>query len=267
MKVFVSADIEGVTGVTTWAETDRAKPVFDAARRQMSAEVAAACEGAFAADADEVLVKDAHDSAFNLIPELLPKGAELIRGWSDHPLSMLQEIDDSFDALMLIGYHARARAGASPLEHTFSGRLNEVRLNGQPVSEFTFAAYTAAAYGVPTVLLSGDAGICAEAEALVSGIASVPVKRGFGASTISIQPALACDRIREAAEMALSRHSALGRIDLPDRFAVELDFRRHASAYSASFYPGAVLSDSTTVRYESDNLFEVLRAVIFMLRG
>jgi len=233
----------------------------------MTAEVAAECEGALAAGASEVLVKDAHATAMNLIPELLPKGAELIRGWSDHPLSMLQEIDDSFDALMLIGYHARARAGASPLEHTFSGRLNEVRLNGQPVSEFTFAAYTAASFDIPAVLLSGDAGICAEASAFLPGIATVPVKRGAGASTISIHPKLACERIREAAEAALAGDPSSCRIALPDRFVLELGFRRHANAYGAAFYPGAVLADTTTVRYEHDDLFELLRAIVFMLRG
>jgi D-amino peptidase len=265
MKIYISADIEGVTGVTTWAETDLEKPACEPARRQMTAEVAAACEGAFAAGATEVLVKDAHDTAMNLIPELLPKGVELIRGWSDHPLAMLQEIDESFDALMLIGFHARARAGASPLEHTLFGQLTEVRLNSQSASEFTFATFTAAACGVPTVLLSGDAGICAEASAFVPGITTVPVKRGAGASTISIHPELACERIREAAEAALGGNPASCQIDLPDRFVLELDYRRHARAYRASFYPGAVLSNSTIVRFESSDLFEVLRAMIFML--
>jgi len=267
MKVFISADIEGVTGVTTWAETDIAKPAFQPAQRQMTAEVAAACEGALAAGASEVLVRDAHDSAMNLIPNLLPKGAGLIRGWSNHPLSMLQEIDESYDALMLIGYHARARAGASPLEHTFSGVLNEVRLNGQPVSEFTFAAHTAAAFGIPTVLISGDAGICDEASALIPAIAAVPVKRGAGASTISIHPELACERIRKAAAAALTGDPGSCRIELPSQFVLDLDFRRNAQAYGASFYPGATLTDPTTVRYESDELFEVLRAAIFMLHA
>jgi len=267
MKVFISADIEGVTGVTTWDETDRAKPAFEPARRQMTAEVAAACEGAFAAGADEVWVKDAHASALNLIPELLPKRAELIRGWSGHPLSMLQEIDDHFDALFTIGYHARAGAGASPLEHTFSGQLTEVRLNGRPASEFAFAAHTASSYGVSTVLISGDAGICAEASDLVPGMATVPVKRGIGASTISIHPQLACERIRDTAEAALSDDLAACRIDLPDRFAIDLVFRRQAQAYGASFFPGAVLTDPMTVRYECADWFELLCAMRFMRRG
>ncbi len=267
MKVYVSADIEGITGVTTWDETDHEKAGFEAARRQMTVEVAAACEGAFAAGAKEVLVKDAHHLAINLLPSMLPKSVQLIRGWSEHPLAMLQEIDESFDAVLLIGYHARARAGASPLEHTFTGRLTEVRVNGQPFSEFAFAAYTAALYDVPTTLVSGDAGICAEAPEIVPGITAVPVKRGAGASTISIHPELACERIRRAAETALAGDRASCRIELPKHISVEIVFRCNGEAYGASFYPGATLADATTVRYETDDFFEVLRALIFMLRG
>ncbi len=267
MKVYVSADIEGITGVTTWDETDLQKAGFEPARRQMTAEVAAACEGALAASAEEVWVKDAHDRAVNLIASSLPKGVRLIRGWSGHPLSMMQEIDASFDAAMLIGYHARAGAGASPLEHTFTGRCIEIRMNGRPVSEFAFAAYAAATYDVPVVLVSGDEGICAEAEELVPGITTVPVKRGVGASTISIHPELACERIREAAETAVAGDRSALRLDLPDQFSLEIAFRRHADAYAGSFYPGAVLAGPTTVRYETDGFFEALRALAFILRG
>jgi len=267
MKVYVSADIEGITGVTTWDEADLQKAGFESARRQMTAEVAAACEGARAAGAEEIWVKDAHDRAVNLVASSLPRGVRLIRGWSGHPLSMMQEIDAGFDAALLIGYHARAGAGASPLEHTFSGRCVEIRMNGRAVSEFAFAAYAAATYDVPTVLISGDEGICTEAAGLVPKITTVPVKRGIGGSTISIHPQLACERIREAAETALTGDRSGRRIDLPDQISLEIAFRRHVDAYAGSFYPGAALTDSTTVRFESDDFFEALRALAFILRG
>jgi D-amino peptidase len=267
MKVYISADIEGVTNVTSWDEAEHGKPVYQAAREQMTAEVAAACEGALAAGADEIWVKDAHDQANNLIPGRLPELVQLIRGWSGHPLSMMQELDSSFGAAMTIGYHARARAGASPLEHTFTGRASEIRVNDRPFSEFAFAACSAAYYGVAVALISGDEGVCAEATQLCPGISAIPVKRGVGASTISIHPGVACERIRQAAETALAGDLPPRVISLPSRFSLDVVFRRHADAYAGSFYPGAALIDPTTVRFETDDYFEALRALRFVLRG
>jgi D-amino peptidase len=267
MKVYISADIEGVTNVTSWDETEHGKPDHEAARNQMTAEVAAACEGALAAGANEIWVKDAHDRANNLIPGRLPKPVRLIRGWSGHPLSMMQELDGSFDATMMIGYHARARAGASPLEHTFTGRVSEIRVNDRPFSEFAFAAYAAAHYDVPIALISGDEGVCAEAAELCPRISAVPVKHGVGASTNSIHPDAACERIRQAAETALAGDLSSCAISLPDRFSIDVVFRRHADAYAGSFYPGAGLTDPSTVRFETDDYFEALRALTFILRG
>jgi D-amino peptidase len=267
MKVYISADIEGVTNVTSRDETEHGKPGHEPAREQMTAEVAAACEGALAAGVDEIWVKDAHDRANNLIPSRLPKPVRLIRGWSGHPLSMMQELDGSFDGAMMIGYHARAGAGASPLEHTFTGRVGEIRVNDRPFSEFAFAAYAAAYYEVPVALISGDEGICAEATALCPGISAVPVKRGIGSSTNSIHPDAACERIQQAAETALKGDLSSCAISLPNRFSIDVVFRRHGDAYAGSFYPGAALTNPSTVRFETDDYFEALRALSFILRG
>lgn len=267
MKVYISADIEGVAGVTFWDETSRGKPGYERARQQMTAEVAAACEGALAGGATELIVKDAHDHADNLIASELPRQVQLVRGWSGGPMSMMQELDETFDAAMMIGYHGRAGGGASPLEHTFTGRATRIRVNGQSVAEFTLAAYAAAHFGVPSVLVSGDAGVCSEAPALVPEITTVPVKRGVGGSTISIHPGLAVERIREGARTALSGDLSACQIELPERITVEIVFRHHAPAYRASFYPGACLPDPMTVRYEATDVFEALRACSFLLGG
>ena len=90
MKIYISADIEGVTGVTHWDETDLTKGEYNQFREQMTAEVVAACEGALEAGATEIWVKDAHDSARNIIAAKLPQAAKLIRGWSGHPFIMVQ---------------------------------------------------------------------------------------------------------------------------------------------------------------------------------
>ena len=136
-KVYVSADIEGAAGITAWEEARKASPDYGEFRRQMNLEVAAACEGALAAGATAITVKDAHGSARNLHAAQLPAPTQLIRGWSGHPFGMVQSLDDSYDACVFIGYHARAGAGGNPLAHTQSSlALAEVRLNGVPASEY-----------------------------------------------------------------------------------------------------------------------------------
>ena len=117
MRVYLSADIEGTCGIADWAETERA--TMDDYRpfaAQMTAEVAAACEGAVAAGAEEIVVKDAHDSARNLDGSRLPRQARLFRGWTGDPLSMMAGLDGGqFGAVLFTGYHAWAACGGNPL--------------------------------------------------------------------------------------------------------------------------------------------------------
>ena len=138
MKIYISADMEGITGVTHWDEVDHNKPsVYTQFQARMTQEVVAACEGANDAGAKEIWVKDAHYSGRNILSEELPENVKLIRGWSGHPYSMVQELDDSFDALLMVGYHSMAGKGGNPLAHTLSSsKLDSVFINGQQTSEF-----------------------------------------------------------------------------------------------------------------------------------
>ena len=110
MKIFLSADIEGTCGITDWSETERSTPKdYNPFQRQMTREVCAACEGAIAAGAKEVFIKDAHDSARNLDVPSLPQQIRILRGWTGDPLTMMSGVDsDDFDAVFFTGYHAWA---------------------------------------------------------------------------------------------------------------------------------------------------------------
>jgi D-amino peptidase len=262
MKIYISADIEGVTGVTHWDETDTSKKDSDWAREQMTAEVAAACEGALQAGATEIWVKDAHWTARNLIPGKLPLETKLIRGWSGHPLMMVQELDASFQALLFVGYHSRAASGGSPLAHSMSGALVRLTVNGHDASEFLLNSYSAAARGVPVAFLSGDQYLCDEVKAVNPHITTVAVKQGIGDSTLNIHPALAVNRIRDSARQALSGDLSLCQVALPKHFDVELTFPHATKAVRPSYYPGARLKDPLTVAYCSDSYDEVLRFLL-----
>ena len=265
MKIYLSADIEGITGTTHWDEAEKKHADYAEFREQMTAEVAAACEGALKAGAQEIWVKDAHDSARNILAAQLPAEARLIRGWSGHPYIMMERLDSSFQAVVLVGYHSRAGSSASPLAHTMSGRDAYVKINEHFASEFLIAAYTAALEGVPVAFVSGDAGLCLEAAELLPGISTVAVKEGIGSSTTSIHPRLAVEKIREGVYAALKKDITGCRLKLPEHFTVEIRYNEAARAYAASFFPGASLLDPFAIRFDADNFFNVLQLITFVL--
>ncbi|MEN8211808.1 MAG: M55 family metallopeptidase [Thermodesulfobacteriota bacterium] len=267
MKIYISADIEGITGTTDWNEVTKGDDDYTDFRQQMTNEVCAACEGAFEAGATQILIKDAHSTARNLIASQLPKKVKLVRGWSRHPYMMMQEINKSFDAAFMIGYHSAAGAGGNPLAHTISSaNVADIEINGHPlVSEFFLNTYTAALEQVPVVFLSGDKGICNEAKKLLPEITTVSVKEGFGGSTINIHPDNAIQKIREKSKKALKKPFAPFQFELPEYFTVKITFFDIKNAYKASFYPGSKLISPKTVLFETENYFDVLRMLMFTL--
>ena len=262
MKIYISADIEGVACISAPSECDMSSPDYAPFRQQMTAEVGAACEAAFAADAQHVVVKDAHWTGRNLDPHQLnaPEGRQLqlIRGWSGHPFSMVQGIDSSFDRALFIGYHSAASRGGNPLAHTVSGRLFScIELNGQVASEFLLFALAAASVQVPVSFLSGDRAQCEEAAQLIDGIVTVATLEGHGPSVLSILPQEAVKRIREGVQRSLSGKPA-ALLPMPKEFSFKLGFARAAEAYSRSFIPGVRQVSDTELLLETRNYFDVL---------
>jgi D-amino peptidase len=226
--------------------------------------VAAACKAAIAVGADEVLVQDAHDSARNIDPSALPEKARLLRGWSDDPRCMAQELDSSYDALVLVGHHAPSGSAGNPLSHTFSLGNAGIRINGEPASEYLVLQYTAAYYGVPLVFLSGDAWIVGQANRVNPGAVTLATKEGIGNSTIGIHPAVAVARTRDGAARGLGRADDARRFALPPRFEVEIRHQHHGRSFKTGFYPGMRRVDDTSLRFETDDFYEVLRMFLFV---
>jgi D-amino peptidase len=264
MKIYISADIEGVTGVTHWDETLKEKPDYTEFQEQMTAEVLAACNGALKAGAKEIYIKDAHDSGRNLIASKLPEQVKLIREWSQHPYCMMQELDETFDAAIMIGYHSAAASQANPLAHTLTDKYSSIKINAKPASEFLINSYTAGLVGVPVVFVSGDKGICDEALAFNERIWTVSVQEGVGSSTVSIHPHAATKKIEEGVEAAVSKDLSRLKIKLPPTFKVKIEYRDHTFAYRASFYPGVIRLANKTIQFENKDYFEILRTLMFI---
>jgi D-amino peptidase len=267
MKIYISADIEGVAGITHWDEAAKMRSEYAEYRQYMTAEVVAACEGALEAGATELLIKDAHGTGRNIIADALPDEARLIRGWSGSPLAMVQDIDNSFDALVMVGYHSKAGTDTNPLAHTNTLETQALLINGEVVSEFFIHTLAAAMHGVPVVFLSGDEGIVEEAQATIDGVETVAASRGLGESTTSITPNLSRQRIKAGVHKALTRSPLLTALELPPHFAVEVHYRRPTSAYRTSHYPGARQNGPRSIAFETSEYFDVLRFILFTVLG
>ncbi|HHV25794.1 amino acid amidase [Anaerosalibacter bizertensis] len=265
MKIYISADIEGVTGINHWDETEKTKEDYEYFAEQMTREVESACKGATNAGADEIWIKDAHETGRNLDPLKLPENIRLIRGWSGHPFSMVQGLDESFDALMYIGYHSWGGSNFNPLAHTMhNSAIDYIKLNGELCSEFLIHSYIAAYLGVPVAFLSGDKGLCEEVNRLNENIVTVAVNEGIGNSTISIHPDLAIAKIKKGVEEALKGDLNKYKIKLPDSFKLEIRYSTHQMAYRNSFYPNAKQIEAKTIVLNSDDYFDILRGVLFL---
>ena len=183
MKVFISVDMEGITDVANWEDMSRTVKDYDYFRRIMSNEANAAPEGALAAGATDVIVRDAHGSGRNILPDPLNEKARLARDWSGGPKGMMEGIDESFVAAVFIGYHAKAGAKDALLEHTSSGSVTDFSIKGISMPEAAYNALIAGSYGVPTVFVSGDRALCEQVHSGsirargAQGSGSLPMRR------------------------------------------------------------------------------------------
>jgi D-amino peptidase len=165
MQVYISVDMEGIAGVVHEDQTDPIEPrhagEYNRFRRLMTNEANAAIAGALDAGATRVLVNDSHWLTRNLLAEELHPEAELLSGGPKR-LSMMEGIQSGFDAAMFIGYHARAGTRHAIIDHTYTSRVYEARINGRPVGELALNAAMAGVHGVPVALVSGDQALAAE---------------------------------------------------------------------------------------------------------
>ena len=266
MRLFITADIEGITGISNWNMAADVPPYE--AKERMTKEVVAACKGAISAGALDFVIKDAHGEGHNRLGNLLPRNAKLLSGWSNHPYNMVEGLDDTFDGIIFIGYHSQGLSNTSPLAHTlFPNVIRGIYLNNQPASEFTLYAYVAYLLSVPIIAVTGDGGLVREVNQFDDKIATVAVQEGFGGGLISIHPDLALERIEKTVKESLLDLKKVGwqsDVKIPEVFNLKIVFNKHQDAYKYSFYPGARQIDEFTISYTSDNYMDILSLLLFI---
>jgi D-amino peptidase len=271
MRVLVSVDMEGIAGVVDGDDVRPGHAEYERNRKQITAEANAAARGVreFEPTA-EVLVTEAHGPFRNILPELLDRRVELLRG-KPKPDGMLAGLADDMDAVMFIGYHGKAGTPQSVLAHTIHGGVvADVRCDGRSLGELGLNAALAAQRGVPAVLVSGDDSVAAEAAEVVPGMHAVVVKRALGGHAAALlHPEEACDRIEREVPLALADREAVR----PPRFdgpvLLEVDVLKPYMTERALLMPGAELAGGCTVRYLAPDFPTAYRVthLVTMLAG
>src|SRR5438034_6589833 len=266
MKILISVDMEGVSGVVTRRETATGWPPgaskgndYERARQWMTEDANAAIRGAFAGGATEVIVADAHDGMLNLIWEALEPRVQLIRGFENRMGGMSPGLDASFDGLFFVGYHARADDGRGVLSHTFTGPVTlwDVRLNGEPASEARFNAALAGQFGVAVGLITGDDVICAETRTWLAHVETAVVKYAIDRYTARCLPQpVALEVIQSAATRATQNLENMPAYRLASPVRLEMVWAESSLAAAAARIPGAERCGPREVAYSARDALE-----------
>ena len=261
LKIFISVDMEGISGVVHRDHTGRNGKDYDLACRLMTLEANAAIEGAFDAGADEVVVSDSHGTFRNLIPDLLDPRALLITG-TPVPLGMMSGIDDSFGAASCVGYHNRAGT-LGILDHTISSAaVYDYRINGQSQSELGINVGIAAQFGVPIVLVTGDSETSAMARELIPGVETASVKEALARHAArGLSPQRARELVRERATRAVERRAEISTVSHDVPVTIEVQFMYSSMAQLATLIPGVESPDPLTASYTSSDYIEAVNCM------
>ena len=248
MKAFISADMEGVCGIASSPMTDEGNADYGRARELMTGDVNAAIEGALAGGASEIWVRDAHGSASNLLVEKVQPPAHVVQGWSGVAL-MMEGVDESCDAALLVGYHARSMTPAGTISHTMTGQTRRLWYNGVELGEYGVSAAHAGHYGVPTVFASGDEALCGQVQELLgAGVETACVKFAQTRQCARMLP-LEEGRglIRQGVAAALGRTSEIEPFRLATPVELRLQLQHTGQADAACLVPTVERVDEVTV--------------------
>lgn len=265
LRVYISADMEGVTGTVTADQLGPGGFEYERYREVMTGEVLAVIEAAREAGAVEILVSDSHGNAQNLRMDLMPDDVEVIRGFP-RPLGMMEGIDERFDAVVFVGYHASTTNPAGVRAHTLSSaNLAAVRVNGIEMTEGSLNALVAGHFGVPVVLVTGDDVATAEVTGVVGDMEQAVVKQAHGFhSTRTLTPAAGRAVIRERAAAALARLGDFRPYRLDGPLTLEVTFKNYRPAEVAAFLPWADRVDAHTVRFRPADPVEMEHILNFL---
>lgn len=269
MRVYISIDAEGCSGIYKLAQVMPENPDYEFCRRMMEGDANAAVRGAFRAGASEVVINDAHNLGDNLRLDRLDPRVKLISG-NDRPLSMMEGISSQFDAALLLGYHSR-KGERGVISHTYYySSMYEVRINGTPVGEAEINGFLAGHFGVPVIFLSGDQFVTENIRQKVPGIHSVATKRAIGCGAAEcLHPDVSQKMIEDGVFGALGDFKNIKPM-AEKTWTLEVQFLTPGHAAYASLLPGSKRPAPAVVRFEAPDygtLYNAFLCIITLAAG
>lgn len=265
MKLYLSVDMEGITGLADYTYVTPGERNYESARKTMTKEANAVIEQAVKNGAEEILVNDSHSKMNNIIFEELHEAADLISG-DFKQFSMVHGLDSSFDGAIFLGYHSRASM-PGVMSHSMSFSVKTMYINDVEIGEIGMNAYVAGYHGIPVIMLAGDDGACREIEALIPGVVTAAVKESISRSCIkTLHPKKARALLAEKTMEAISKKDKIKPLTPPDNPILKMEFNNYGQAEWAALMPGVTILEGTTmVEYKAKDMLEAFRAMLVML--
>ncbi|MEH7885308.1 M55 family metallopeptidase [Bacillus sp. JJ1609] len=264
MKLYISVDMEGITGLVDYTHVDSSKHNYERGRKIMTEEANHVITAAFEKGCKEVIVNDSHSKMNNLLIEELHRETQLITG-DVKPFSMVQGLDNSFAGAVFVGYHAQASM-KGVMSHSMIFGVRHMYINDVQIGELGFNAYVAGYYGVPVIMVAGDDGAAREAEALIPNVTTAVVKESISRSAAkSLTPVKAGQLLAEKTELALKNKDKVKPLTPPDNPVLRIEFSNYGEAEWANLMPGTEIEEGTTiVRYQAKDILEAYQAMLVM---
>lgn len=260
MKIYISADIEGISGVVNSSHTSPKGHDYNRARTLMTNEVNAAIRGAKAAGAKEVLVNDSHGPMTNILIEELEEDAYLITG-NQKLLGMMEGINESYDAVMFIGYHAKHNTPGVLAHSYYSVVISEIKINGEIVGEFEFNTMVAGHYGVPVVFVSGDNILADQVKKFDSNITTLTVKDALSRYTAKCTPPKKVHKLMEEnISTALKNNTnSVKPCEIKGEVELEISFFNSGMAEIGLLVPGTTMIEPNRLKYNAKDIIEAYK--------
>lgn len=264
MKLYISVDMEGITGLPDYTYVDSSEHNYERARKIMTDETNFVAEAAFKFGCQEVLINDSHSKMNNILIDQLHPDATLITG-EVKPLSMMQGIDNTYTGAMFVGYHAQA-GHFGVMSHAMIHAVRNFYINDKPIGELGINAYVAGHFGVPVLMVAGDDQAAKEAEELIPNVTTAAVKETISRSAVkSMTPKKAGELLTEKVELALENRKQVKPLHPPEQPVLKIEFNNHGQAEWANLMPGTKLIEgTTTVQFDAKDILEAYQAMLVM---
>jgi D-amino peptidase len=264
-KVYISVDMEGISGISGDDQLSPSGPEYGRSRKLMAEDANAAIRGALSGGATDVLVNDSHGGQRNLLPEDLNPAARLI-SHSFKRYGMMEGLDETFSAIIFVGYHAKADTPAGLFAHTGSGVVRDLEINGRSVGEGGLNAALADWYGVPVVMVTGDDVAVKQVRETAKDARGVEVKRAINVRAVELVPLSRARQeietgARESVASAPRRTAARA-----SEYRVTMRFRNFVIPEIATAFEGIERPAPDTVSFTRKTMPEAYRLIRVLYR-